>query len=180
MIDFKLDISMEDALTTQDWPITPGAVIQAYDKTGLKPTRGAWCDLRIGCACAMGVLARASEDCEKYMQVYQDIDNFGSITTVMILGGLPFTQAGFMPPADYRYCSRLTDWANAFSDGFDYDTVQELEKEVDSIISLVRKDPKTSWRPWEVLAWRNALAVRRVLAMNNMEPIHYGEEDIVT
>lgn len=170
MIDFKLDISMQEACTTEDWPIKPGLVLEAYQKTGLTPVRGDWVDFRVGCACALGAMAvhlpkPANFDKRGSVDMFDENDVhvvLAELTLKDDTGGIAFN--------DQRYDAPTAHWLNTFAHAFDLATVADIEHEVKELIETEAVALATTWEPYEILAWRNALAVRRVLAASGLEP----------
>ncbi len=136
-IDFRLDISRDEAFAATIFPFDPQRVVEDYRKTGLTPVRGVWLDRRRGCACPVGVYVA-------------DDPRLGSIDNLCLEDFFGIT------PEEGEW---LDEFAIAFDKG---DAINILEK-------LAGDASNKDIPGWEILAWRNALAVMDAMNSAGLE-----------
>lgn len=147
-IDFQLGISREDALKTNIFPIDPARVIESFRKTGLKPALGVWLDRRIGCGCAIGA----------YIADQPELGCFDTLWEQRVC-------ATFEPDGVLGYKKQnefIVEFANAFDK-----PLEDIRLNLDDYIN----EPATLG--FQILAWRNALAVRLALDEAGLTPVNY-------
>jgi hypothetical protein len=153
-INFQINITPAEARVTDRFPVAPEVVVDAYRRTGLKPVRGIWLERDQRCACALGVLCADS-----------NLTVCGTTTLVNSLNEVDVHDVLAPDAQDLSMASYLLTFAQAF----DIESLEDLGQNVASVVQAT-EPPMRRRQGWEILAWRNALAVRHALAAANLEP----------